>query len=78
MPRLARLTVAAALLAAVAFGTWAALDALLGRGLVAQVLAVGTALTAGTAAYAAAIAAAGVEEARPIAALLRGRLRRGA
>jgi putative peptidoglycan lipid II flippase len=66
------------LLAAVALGTHRALEALLGDGLIAQVIAVGTALTAGGAAYAAAMALAGVPEARRLTGVLGGRLRGGA
>src|SRR4051812_31661887 len=47
----AQLTGAAALLAAVAYGVWHALDAALGRGLVGQVVSVGTALLAGSVVY---------------------------
>ena len=72
-----RMTVAAALLAAVAFGVWWGLDELLGRALLAQVASVGTALAAGTAVYVAAVLAFGIPEARQIQQLLRGRLKRG-
>jgi putative peptidoglycan lipid II flippase len=67
---------AGALLAGVTYGAWYALDRALGESLVAQLLAVGLALSLGAAAYAVAVTAAGVPEARQIADLLRRRLRR--
>ena len=67
---------AGALLAVVTYGVWWALDRVLGDALIAQLIAVGLALTLGAAAYAAAVIAAGVPEARQIADLLRRRLRR--
>ena len=44
-------TAAAALLAAVSYGVWLGLDDALGRGLVAQIVSLGVALTAGAAVY---------------------------
>ncbi|MEA2288643.1 MAG: putative peptidoglycan lipid flippase [Solirubrobacteraceae bacterium] len=73
----ARITAAAALLAAVSYGTWFLLDGWLGRGLFGQIAAVGVALTAGTVVYALAVRLLGVPEARQIEALLARRLRRG-
>jgi putative peptidoglycan lipid II flippase len=66
---------AAALLALVARGVWEALDALLGDTLPAQLVAVGAALAAGTAAYAAAMLRSGLPEPAQISALVAGRLR---
>jgi putative peptidoglycan lipid II flippase len=66
--------VAAALLGGVAHGVWWALDELLGRSLPGQLVSVGTALAAGSLAYAGAVLALGIPEARQILALLRGRL----
>jgi putative peptidoglycan lipid II flippase len=71
-----QMTLAAALLGAVAYGVWRGIDELLGRALLAQVASVGGALLAGTAVYVAAVLALRIEEARQIRGLLRGRLRR--
>jgi len=46
-----RIVAAAAVLAAVSYGVWRGLDAAFGRALWAQLISVGTALAAGTAAY---------------------------
>ena len=51
----AKMTVAAALLAAVTYGVWKVLDTALGRGLVGQVLSVGVGLTAGAVVYGVAV-----------------------
>ena len=64
---------ASAALGAVAYGTWWALDDVLGRGLLAQATAVGVALGAGTAVYLGLILLARVPEAHQLAR----RLRRG-
>ncbi len=74
----AKVTAASALLAAVAYATWAGLDAVAGDALPGQILAVGGALTAGAAAYVLAISRAGVPEARQLTDAIAGRLRRGA
>jgi putative peptidoglycan lipid II flippase len=66
----ARMLAAAALLAAVSYGAWYGLDELLGRGLVAQALAVGLAIAAGGVVYAAAVLAMRIPEARQIRNLL--------
>ncbi len=66
----ARMLVAAALLALAAYGAWYGLDDALGRSLAAQVAAVGVAICAGVAVYAAAVWVLGVKEARQIRALL--------
>jgi len=67
---------ASALLGLVAYGVWRGLDELLGRALIAQVVSVGAAVTAGTAVYAAVLLALRVPEARDIAGMLRARVRR--
>jgi putative peptidoglycan lipid II flippase len=73
-----QLVLASALLAAVAYGCWYALDRALSRGLVGQVLSVGTALAAGALVYALAVHALRIPEARQIERLLARRLlRRG-
>jgi putative peptidoglycan lipid II flippase len=69
-----QIVVAAALLAGVTYGVWYGLDRALGRGLGAQVLSVGVALGAGAAAYAFAVLALRIPEARQIQTLLAGRL----
>jgi putative peptidoglycan lipid II flippase len=71
-----RISASAALLGAVAWVTWWALDQALGRSLPAQLLSVGAAAFAGAAAYAAAVLALRVAEAQQIERLVRGRLRR--
>ncbi|HYH87592.1 MAG TPA: hypothetical protein VEX67_00075, partial [Solirubrobacteraceae bacterium] len=67
---------AGALLAGVAYGAWWLVDRVLGDALVAQLIAVGLALALGAAAYAAAVLASGLPEARQVADLLMRRLRR--
>jgi len=67
---------AGALLAGVAYGVWRLLDAVLGDALIAQLVAVGLALALGAAAYAAAVLASGLPEARQILELVTRRLRR--
>lgn len=69
----ARIMVAAAALAAAAFGAWRGLDSVFGRSLAAQALVVGGAMIAGVIVYAAGVWALGVPEARQLARLLRGR-----
>jgi putative peptidoglycan lipid II flippase len=68
-----RMLAAAALLAGVSYGAWYGLDDALGRSLPAQAAAVGVAIAAGLAVYAAGVWALGVQEARQIRALLPGR-----
>jgi putative peptidoglycan lipid II flippase len=71
----AKMLVAAALLGGVAYGAWYGLDEALGRGLVAQIVSVLTALAAGFGVYAAAVWAMRLPEALQIKRLLvsRGR-----
>jgi hypothetical protein len=61
------------LLAGAAYGVWYPLDGVLGRTFAAQAVAVGAAITAGLAVYAAAVWVLGVPEARQIRRLLPGR-----
>jgi putative peptidoglycan lipid II flippase len=70
-----QMTAAAALLGAVAYGVWWALDELLGRALYSQIVAVGTACVAGVAVYALAVAALRVPEGRQLWELLARRRR---
>ena len=72
-----RMLAAAALLAAVAYGAWRALDGLLGGGSFGQALAVLAAIAAGVAAYGAAVWALRVPEAGQIRDLLVSRARSG-
>jgi putative peptidoglycan lipid II flippase len=69
-----RMVLAAALLGAAAYAVWYGLDSALGRGLLAQAVAVLAAIAAGFGIYAAAVWALRVPEARQIRALL---VRRG-
>jgi putative peptidoglycan lipid II flippase len=73
---LVRIGLATAALMAVSFGVWDALDHLLGRSLVMQVVSLGLGLLAGIGVYAAAVWAMRLEEARQIGRLLGGRLGR--
>ncbi len=70
----AQITAASALLAGVAYGVWYGLDDLLGQGLVAQIVSLGTALAAGTALYALTVRALAIPEARQVERLIAGRL----
>ncbi|HYV14432.1 MAG TPA: murein biosynthesis integral membrane protein MurJ [Conexibacter sp.] len=74
----ARMTAAAALLGAVAYGVWWGLDEALGRATLAQIVSVGGALLAGTLVYVVAVLSMQIDEARQIRALVAGRLRRAA
>ncbi len=69
---------AAAALAAVAYGVHTGLDELLGEGLIAQIVALGAALAAGGAVYAGVVLALRLPEAHQILDLLRNRMGRGA
>jgi putative peptidoglycan lipid II flippase len=71
-----RILVASAALAGVSYLVWELLDDALGRALVAQAVSLGAAIVAGIAVYAAAVWAMRLDEARQIARLLGGRLRR--
>ena len=63
---IARMSLAAVVLAAVAYGVWRGLDEILGDGVIGQAIAVGAALLAGSAAYAAGVLATRVDEARAL------------
>jgi putative peptidoglycan lipid II flippase len=66
-----RVTIAAALLAGISYLVWYFLDDALGRGTIAQIVSLGTALAAGAAAYFGAIFALRVPEGDQILRLLR-------
>jgi putative peptidoglycan lipid II flippase len=68
-----RMLVAGAALAATSYLTWRGLDEALGRSLIAQIVAVGTGIAAGLVAYAVAVWALRIPEARQVARLLPGR-----
>jgi putative peptidoglycan lipid II flippase len=72
----ARILAASALLGLVAWGIHKGLDHVLGRSLIAQIVAIGVALAAGAAAYTAAVLAARIPEARQIVDLFARRLTR--
>jgi putative peptidoglycan lipid II flippase len=73
---IAQILVGAAALSAVAYGVWWGLDDLLGESLIAQIVSVGTALVAGSAAYAAVVLGLRIPEARQIVDLFASRLKR--
>ncbi|MHB8656446.1 MAG: murein biosynthesis integral membrane protein MurJ [Solirubrobacteraceae bacterium] len=68
-----RILLAAAILAGVCWVLWKALDAALGRSLVAQIISVGVSILAGGAFYAKAVLAMRIPEARQIESLVLGR-----
>ncbi|HEX4692068.1 MAG TPA: murein biosynthesis integral membrane protein MurJ [Solirubrobacteraceae bacterium] len=72
-----KILVAAAVLGAIAYLVHRGLDSLLGRSLIAQIVSVGVALTAGAAVYGVIVLKAGIPEARQIVDLFARRLRRG-
>jgi len=72
----AQITAASAVLAGVAYGVWHGLDRLLGDSVIAQLVSVGTGLCAGALAYAVAVLALRIQEARQIQRLIAGRLNR--
>jgi putative peptidoglycan lipid II flippase len=72
----AGMLVGAAILGALAYAVWWALDDALGRSRAAQAVSVGAGLAAGTVAYTAVVLALRIPEARQILQLLRGRLGR--
>jgi putative peptidoglycan lipid II flippase len=69
-----QVTLAAALLAGAAYGTWYLLDQALGVGLPAQLVSVGVALSVGLVVYAFAVRLLGIPEARQIEHFVLGRL----
>jgi putative peptidoglycan lipid II flippase len=72
----AQMTLAAALLAAAAYGSWRLVDEALGRGLLGQVVSVVGGLSVGAVVYALVVHVLAIPEARQIERLLLGRLRR--
>jgi putative peptidoglycan lipid II flippase len=70
------MSIASALLGLVAYIVWSAVDSVLGRSLIAQILSVGLAAAAGAGAYGAAVLWMRLEEATQIRSLLAARLRR--
>jgi putative peptidoglycan lipid II flippase len=72
-----RILVASVIMAAVAFGVWKLLDALLGRSLAAQLVSVGGAFAVACAIYAKTVLMMRIPEARQIEGLVLQRLRRG-
>jgi putative peptidoglycan lipid II flippase len=73
----ARILLASALLAAVSWGVWFALDSLLGRSLAAQIISVGAAGVAGTLVYMRAVLRMHVPEAHQVNRLIRTQFGRG-
>jgi putative peptidoglycan lipid II flippase len=71
-----RIVIASVIMAVVARGIWVVLDALLGRSVPAQIIAMGIALLVAGVVYARIVLAMRIAEARQIEALVRGRLRR--
>jgi uncharacterized membrane protein YidH (DUF202 family) len=69
-----QVTLAAALLAGAAYGTWYVLDRALGVGLPAQIVSVGAALSVGLVVYALAVRLLRIPEARQIEDFIVGRL----
>ena len=74
----AYMLVAGALLGALSWGIWTGLDDVLGRSLLGQAAAMAVAIGVGLGAYAAAVWAMGLDEARQIQRLVAGRLGRSA
>jgi putative peptidoglycan lipid II flippase len=75
LTQIAKMLVAAAVLGLVAYGVWKALDDVLGRSLLAQIVAVGGAIVLGSAAYAGLVLAMRIPEAHQILDLFARRLR---
>jgi putative peptidoglycan lipid II flippase len=73
---LVRILAAAAALAGASYGVWYALDQALGRSLAMQAVSLGGGILVGIAVYAAVVWVTRVDEARQVARLLGGRLRR--
>ncbi|MBI5310131.1 MAG: murein biosynthesis integral membrane protein MurJ [Actinobacteria bacterium] len=74
---IAKMIVASALLAVLSYGVWYVFDDALGREIWAQVVSLTAGLTAGAAAYFAAVYVMRIPEARQITGLIAGRLKRG-
>jgi putative peptidoglycan lipid II flippase len=73
---IAKVLLASVVLALIAYGVWYGLDSALGRSLPAQIVSVGAALVAGSAAYAGVVLGLKIPEAHQIVELFAGRLRR--
>jgi hypothetical protein len=73
---IAKMILASAVLGGVAYGVWWGIDHEIGAALWAQAVSVGTAILAGSAAYAVAVWLMRIEEARQISRLVSSRLRR--
>jgi putative peptidoglycan lipid II flippase len=73
---LLKMLVATALCAGAAYGVWFALDSAVGSGLIAQIVAVGGALTAAGVAYVGVVLGLRVDEASTLARMFRARLAR--
>jgi putative peptidoglycan lipid II flippase len=73
---IAKVLVGAVVLGLVTYGVWYGLDSALGRSLPAQIVSVGSALAAGSAAYAGIVLGLKIPEARQIVDLFAGRLKR--
>jgi putative peptidoglycan lipid II flippase len=73
---IAQILLGSVVLALVAYGVWWGLDSALGRSLGAQIVSVGAALAAGSAAYATVVLGLKIPEARQIVDLFARRLRR--
>ncbi|HEY6397652.1 MAG TPA: lipid II flippase MurJ, partial [Solirubrobacteraceae bacterium] len=71
----ARILVATALMAAVAWAVWTGIDRVVGRSLVGQIVSVGVAVTAACLLYGKAVLTMRIPEARQIQQLVTGRLR---
>ena len=72
-----RILVASAIMAAVAWGLWTAIDRIVGRSFLGQLVSLGVAITAAGALYAGAVIVMRIPEARQIQALVRQRLGSG-
>jgi putative peptidoglycan lipid II flippase len=72
---IAQILIGASVLGVVAYGVWRGLDDVLGRALPAQIMSVGAALAAGSAAYAGVVLGLRIPEARQILDLFASRLR---
>jgi putative peptidoglycan lipid II flippase len=72
----ARIALASALLAAVSYGVWSLLNAVLGVSLAAQIISVGGAATAGFLVYSRAVLAMRIPEAHQVSRLIRSQLGR--
>ena len=70
-----RILVASAIMAVVAWAIWVAIDRLVGRSLLGQIVSLGVAITAACVVYGSAVLAMRIPEARQIQAFVRSRVR---